>query len=384
MKKALIVTAKFVGSAPRVLRELDVLAESKWRVDTVGFGGKPEGASSHFQLRKLGTFERLASYLIPNSRIRFELTLGRRYRSLEGLSLKHYDLVIFHDPTSLPFTIFHQDQTFKPSCRFHVDLHELHLSSLSRTFLEAIVFDRYRRWELSFLDKFVKEKNSKLTISSCSNSISGHYERHWKRTVNTVRNVPPSSSLSPSVPNYPIKLVHHGVGTRDRFHEEYIQALALLQGRFELHFYLLASPRYRQKLQRVALSLGVQDYVFFHDPVPTKEITRAIRNFDVGLVVIPPVTKNEELALPNKLFESIHACLAVVSGPNQDMAELVESNGIGLVLPNWSVTSLTEALGSLEKDELFEMKKHSMQLAERLNDQREKAILRATLGFDPS
>ena len=212
--RALIITAKVVASAPRVLRELSVLADEGWNVDTVGYGAAPKGSSKHYQLLELKTFERFLSYLLPSNRWRFELTLGRRFRNLEFLELSNYDLIILHEPSVFPLR---ELEALSPSAhrRFHVDLHENHLSSLSRTLLEQIVFGRYREWELRFLDVFARDFSQVATFSSCSQSISALYATRWGCKVETIRNAPSLAALKPSKTGSVIKLVHHGVGTRD-------------------------------------------------------------------------------------------------------------------------------------------------------------------------
>lgn len=356
--QALVITAKVVASAPRVLREIRALTQNGWDVDTVGFGGKPDGVRSHKRVPQVGAFERYLSYLVPAHRLRFEMTLGRRYKFLDSSFTSPYQLVIIHEPTLFPLEGL-LAATQGLGHRVHVDLHENHLDSLSRTPFEKLFFGSYRRWELRHLDRFVLQENSLTTFSTCSDSIAKLYAKRWSRSVHTVRNAPPYEDLLPSKVGEPIRLVHHGVATRDRFHFEYIRAIAVSQGFFELHFYLLGGTRHIKKLARLAKKLGVSHRVFFHSPVPTRAIAQEINGYDVGLIVIPPVTKNEELALPNKLFESAQARLALISGPNPDMADLLRKWGNGVVLDDWSVEALVDCLEAIKPEQVERMKLRS-------------------------
>lgn len=375
MKSALIVTAKDVSTAPRVLREIDVLVSSGWSVDTIGFGEAPSKSNKHFELRRLGTAARFLGYLIRHNRWRFEVTLGRRFARLSNLRLDLYSLVIIHEPNPLPWRIFRDTSAFLTNCRFHLDLHENHLNSLSRTPLEELVFGRYRKWELTVLDEFIESMSSRVTLTSCSESISKLYGERWNLPVLTVRNAPPLVDLKPSKISEKIKLVHHGVGTRDRFHREYIEALADMEPKFELHFYLLASHHYLRSLRKLARRQGVGARVFFHDVVPTQEIAQTINRFDIGLVVIPPVTRNEMLALPNKLYESSQARLALVTGPNPDMAKTVALYGNGVILADWTKHALISALKDLSPQSLLSLKQKSDQHAVAMSDEIDKKEL---------
>ena len=119
--------------------------------------------------------------------------------------------------------------------------------------------------------------------------------------------------------------------------------------------------------------------VFFHEPVPTKEISNTINKYDVGLTIIPPVTRNEEMALPNKLFESAQARLAVVTGPNSDMASLVREHGNGLVLEDWSVSALVQCLSGLTSIQVASMKSRSHEKALEFSDERDIEVFREQL-----
>lgn len=375
-KQALIITAKDVASAPRVLREIQTLSQNGWAVDTIGFGGKPVGARSHKAVPQVGTLERYLSYLLPAHRLRFEMTLGRRFKFLDRSLTSHYQLVIFHEPTLFPLRGF-LALTQSLGNRVHIDLHENHLDTLSRTPIEEMIFGSYRRWEFTHLDRFVQQENSKTTYSSCSDSIAKLYAKRWNRVVHTIRNAPAYKKLLPSQVEEPIKLVHHGVATRDRFHFEYIKAISASKGSFELHFFLLGGTKHIRKLVRFSKNLGVSNRVFFHSPVPTQDIAQEINRYDVGLVVIPPVTRNEELALPNKLFESAQARLALVSGPNPDMADLLRKWGNGVVLEDWSVEALVDSLEEMEPKQVEGMKFRSNDAARELSsDSDSETILR--------
>lgn len=373
--KALVLTNKTVSTAPRVLRELRSLSRAGWSVDTVGYGPKPSKANRHFEMRQISSVRRFVSYLVPAHRLRFELTIGAGFRGVKNLDLESYDLVIVHEPSLFPLRPLQRLSRSGSKVRYHLDLHENHLDSLGRSTLEKLVFDSYRRWELHHLDTFLSRVGDAITLSSCSSSISDLYSKRWKMQVHTVRNAPSLLRQSPSAVSTPIKLVHHGVATRDRFLEEYIQALAKCRGNFELHFYLLGSAGYRSRLRRQAKQFGVSHLVHLHDPVPTMLLPKELNAFDVGLVVIPPVTENERLALPNKLFESAQARLALISGPNTDMKNLIEECGNGIILGEWSVEALVASLNRITIADVTRLKRKSDNAAFQFSDEQDQITL---------
>lgn len=345
-------------TAPRVLKEIQWLRQNNWHVETLGFGSTPAGVTAHHRVLEPSTLTRFASYLLPSS-LRFRVSLGSKFlRALKPVQSKSYDLIILHDPDLGPLARVINEMVQSSGGRLHIDLHEEHSSSLGRTKLESLVFDRYNLWRLIQLDSLVRSNRS-VTISTCADNISEVFGMRWGIDVFTIRNTPTFVELNPSEIADRIELVHHGVGTRDRFIEEYIEALVDLPDDFELHFYLKATKRYISGLRRLVRILKLDSRVTFHDPVPTKELAKSINRHDVGLVVIPPVTVNEVKALPNKLFESIQARLAIVTGPNQNMASIVSGYSVGIVLDSWSKEALVEGLLSLSRSEIQRFKSSS-------------------------
>ena len=350
-------------TAPRVLKEIQWLRQNNWQVETLGFGSTPAGVTAHHRVRQPAAVTRFASYLLPSA-LRFGLSLGSRFlRALRTIQAKNYEMIILHDPDLAPLGRVINEMVQSSGGRLHIDLHEEHSSSLGRTKLESLVFDRYNLWRLIQLDSLVRSNRS-VTISTCADNISEVFGLRWGIDVFTIRNTPPFVELNPSEISDRIELVHHGVGTRDRFIEEYIEALVDLPDDFELHFYLKATKGYISGLRRLVRILNLDSRVTFHDPVPTQELAKSINRHDVGLVVIPPVTVNEVKALPNKLFESIQARLAVVTGPNQNMASIVSGHSVGIVLDTWSKEALVEGLLSLSRSEIqrFKFSSHTSSL----------------------
>ena len=84
------------------------------------------------------------------------------------------------------------------------------------------------------------------------------------------------------------------------------------------------------------------------EPVAPDILVESLAGFDVGLVINRPVTLNDELVLPNKLFEYLMAGLAVVA-PRLPALEPV-LDGVGLTFPAGDVAALAGALEVLAAD----------------------------------
>ena len=107
-------------------------------------------------------------------------------------------------------------------------------------------------------------------------------------------------------------------------------------------------------------------------------LVEAAAAFHVGLVINRPVTRNDELVLPNKLFEYLMAGLAVVVPRLPGLAPLVEGEGIGLTYEPGRPEKLGAALTELAQDDarLAEMRARARVFAlDRFNAESQLCVL---------
>ena len=109
-------------------------------------------------------------------------------------------------------------------------------------------------------------------------------------------------------------------------------------------------------------------------PVPTRELASELNNYDLALVVIPPVTVNEDQAVPNKLLESIQGRLGLIVGPNSAMSKIVRDNSIGRVLKGWKSADMISGLNSISADEIAEYKSNSDSVSEEFSANSDREV----------
>jgi glycosyltransferase involved in cell wall biosynthesis len=110
---------------------------------------------------------------------------------------------------------------------------------------------------------------------------------------------------------------------------------------------------------------GLAGRVAVVDPVSPDRLVEALSGFHVGLVINRPVTRNDELALPNKLFEYLMAGLAVIVPRLPGMAPLVKEEAVGLTYEPARPADLASALTRLATDapRLGAMRRRARRLA---------------------
>ncbi len=155
-------------------------------------------------------------------------------------------------------------------------------------------------------------------------------------------------------------VVYVGRATRLRGCETILDAVTKLDG---VHLCFVSQGSYVEGLKARASKAGFGHRVHLLPYVPSHQVTTFIRTADIGihgLVHYP----NGEVAMPNKMFEYLHARLPIVVSDVAAMKQFVESNNIGTTFVAQDVGSCTaaikQALGSLERlrsnitDELIE------------------------------
>ena len=89
----------------------------------------------------------------------------------------------------------------------------------------------------------------------------------------------------------------------------------------------------QEKLARLAEKIGVKDRVHFLPPVSPDAIRETVRHASIGVTLLEDTCLNHRYALPNKLFDYIHAGIPVLASDLDETKRVVERYGIGETAP---------------------------------------------------
>lgn len=121
-------------------------------------------------------------------------------------------------------------------------------------------------------------------------------------------------------------------------------------------------------LEQEIQARGLGGTVEVVEPVPPDRLVEALAGFDAGLIINRPSTRNDELVMPNKLFEYLMAGLAVVAPRLPSLSPVVAETGV--LFEPARPESLRSALRELAADRgrLAELRRSAWRLArERYN-----------------
>ena len=137
-------------------------------------------------------------------------------------------------------------------------------------------------------------------------------------------------------------------------------------------------------LQRQVGEHGLAGRAHVLQPVEPDQIVPTLRAYDVGVVIDRPLALNNEVTLPNKLFEYLMAGLAVVAPDFGALRDFVEGERVGLTFESDRPASLAAALTTLARDRrlLEELRRRARRAAvERYNAEAAQQTLRAAWGI---
>lgn len=358
MQNILILSFSTIHSDPRVMRQINLLAE-RYSLTVVGFGPKPDARVEYVDVSApradlytrllwgikllFGFFE---SYYWSRSQVNSVLA------KLDG---RVFDLCVANDISALPLVL-----RLAKGRPVLMDAHEYSPREFDDKLLWRMLFGRYHHY---LCRRYLPQVAAMVTVCQ---GIAEAYAQHYNVSPGVVHNAPLDQRLLPSATQpEKVRLVHHGAAIRSRHLETMIDVMKYLDCRFTLDFMLVENDiSYMNDLR---LRAKGDERIRFIPAVPMTDICTTINAYDVGIYLLPPVNFNHEHALPNKFFEFIQARLAVAIGPSPEMSRFVEQYSFGVVATSFEPVALATALSSISLEDLQRYKQAADTAAKSIN-----------------
>lgn len=207
----------------------------------------------------------------------------------------------------------------------------------------------------------VKRANEVITVSD---GIAMIMEKNFAiRRPIVVRNLPDQSSVNDDkdmrqllgIPAESIIFLYIGGIIPDRGTDLILEAFTRVEDS-KAHLVFLGQRELPTWL-KANLPSGVANRIHFLPPVHPSRVITLARGADIGLHAIRGNSESHRWCLPNKLFEYIHAGLAVLVTDLPEMATIVGEHGVGCVFRDDDVKNLEKKmqflLGHPEKVKQF-------------------------------
>ncbi|MFZ5965194.1 hypothetical protein ACOXXX_19800 [Thalassococcus sp. BH17M4-6] len=368
-KKVLLAATAPKDMTPRLLRFAGALGESGYTVYTATYSPSdkynisilPRNISNRPLRRQLERYSYFSSYLPDIGSFRDKLSEWRHGLDLfeAALEKSEFDAIIVHDYELLPVAVKKSG-----AAKVILDAREYYPAQVE----DSYYFRRYESPErIRLLSRWLPQADG---LIATSNGHADEYSRVFGVNFKVIQ----SASSYREIPireknDQTIRLVHHGVSSKNRKLEKLVRLIDLLPQNFTLDLYLVFSNEQRRTY--FAELCDGNPRVTLHNPIPFQEIVPTMSQYDIGLCYFEPTTFNLMTTMPNKFFEYIQARLPVAIGPSTSMKEVVDEYGCGVVSPEFSIESLASTLSQIGIEELQELKAKSDAVARVLNAENE-------------
>ncbi len=133
--------------------------------------------------------------------------------------------------------------------------------------------------------------------------------------------------------------------------------------------------------KKMVLLEGLENSVFFFEKRPYTELMGFTELADVGLAIDKPKSKNYELALPNKLFDYMHAGTPILSSELIEITSLIQKYQIGISITTVSPQAIAAGINYLKEHpkEIKRMSENCSEAAKIENWENEKHKLTSLL-----
>lgn len=355
--RLLILSFSDIQNDARVMKQVH-LFEHDFEVTTCGWGDAPSQLVEHirFEPQRTKRTARLQAVFLRLKLYKLAYAVEPdAHRALQLLKGRSFEAVITNDLEGIGVGL----RLTEPS-RVHADIHEYYPGLEDQSPAWVTLRKPYNEW---ILNTHATKVQSRTTVSE---AIADRYFNEFGMRCGVVHNSIPQQDFTPGVVQRPIAIVHSGAALPNRKIEVMMRAVARTTLECTFDLYLTGdTTAYAQSLRDLAQQLGSR--ISIHPPKPYAELLKHLNSYDLGIHVLPPVNTNNQLALPNKLFDFVQARLAIIVGPTPEMAQRVVDYGLGAVTPGFSEEDILQTLNKIVPEEVTAWKHNAHQAASALS-----------------
>jgi hypothetical protein len=370
MKSVLVITFSNLKTDNRVKRQVSFLQSLDLSVTVASNDGLQLPGTSSIQLKnlKLNWINKLKLGILLIFKF-YEQAYNLQY----GNALKideHFDLIVANDIEALPLAF-----SLKKKAKILFDAHEYAPRHFEDRLIWRIFFQGFNQF---LCKKYIPFTDAMITVGQ---RIAEEYHNNYGVNPVVITNAPDFIELEPKKTNpAKIKLIHQGSANPSRKLELMITMMELLDERFELDLMLLKPPvthrtsfAYYQKLEKLLVN---NQRVRLVPPTSSEKLIEALHEYDMGIILIPPVNFNYANTLPNKFFECIQSRIALAIAPTPEIAQMTKDFNIGIVSSDFTPKSLAAEIAKVTAEQIDSFKKNTLSAAREFNANRNRQLFK--------
>jgi glycosyltransferase involved in cell wall biosynthesis len=223
-------------------------------------------------------------------------------------------------------------------------------------------------------------------IITVNDSIASLYKQEYHKDLIVIRNIPDMPVL-PSFDSSSFKaknglpsgkkiIIMQGSGINvDRGGEEAVMAMEHVDNAVLL---IIGAGDVIENLKEMSKKEYLAGKIIFRDKMPFAQMMEFTRVADIGLTLDKDTNINYRYSLPNKLFDYLHAGIAVLASDLVEVRKIVEHYNAGCIVQGHEPLKLAEKINEMLSDEnrLAEWKTNAVKASKELTwENEEKKLL---------
>lgn len=214
-----------------------------------------------------------------------------------------------------------------------------------------------RVWER--IEEHIFPKLRKV-ITVCD-SIAHIYQKKYSVPITVVRNIAHLSDTKPIEKKQKKTIIYQGALNKGRGLEIAIETMLLLT-EYELHIY--GKGDIENELKNIVMAKKLTNRILFFGNVPPKTLKKNTPKATIGWCIMEHIGSNYYYALPNKIFDYIHAHVRIIANDFPEIANILQTYRVGTLVSTLDVPAIAKTIRQLsqEDEDGFEFSKASQHL----------------------
>ncbi|MFT4660578.1 MAG: glycosyltransferase involved in cell wall biosynthesis [Patiriisocius sp.] len=209
-------------------------------------------------------------------------------------------------------------------------------------------------------------------------SIAGIYKKEYNIEMGVIRNLPKLAANKVKITKDLIgkkKLIYQGAINVHRGIELMVEMMQFLP---DCHLYLFGDGDIKVRIDKIIVDLSLQENVTCMGKCPPDELRSYTEQCDLGFSLEEDIGLNYRYALPNKIFDYIHAGIPMLVSNLPEMSAVVNDYVVGEVIKSRMASeAANQVMSILSNEELY--KKYSnnaLKAKDQLNWEKEEEKLK--------
>jgi glycosyltransferase involved in cell wall biosynthesis len=240
---------------------------------------------------------------------------------------------------------------------------------------ELIGRPKVQRFWKRIEQRILPKLNHVFTVSP---SIADTYKKEYGINVQLLRNVPLLTKQDVAVENIKVEgkkiVIYQGSINVNRGIEYMVKAMQHIDNTV---LYVIGKGDISNKISQLISNLNLKEKVKLLGEIPLEQLHEYTQQANLGLSLEEDKGLNYRFALPNKLFDYIHAEIPVLVSPLPEMKTLVDQYQVGKCIEKHEAKHIAEKItGMLNNQEQMQIwKENAKKAALELNWEKEKHVI---------